>query len=565
MVKRVIEVLSREFSNVHQAALLLGVAAFVSQILGLARDRLLANIIGPSETLDIYYSAFRIPDFLFVSIASLVSITVLIPFIVELLNKDDESREKARELFSNIFTVFLLLITLSSVIFFIFIPKIITFITPGFSVESLDKVILVSRIMLLQPILLGLSNLFGSITQLYKRFFVWAVAPLFYNIGVIIGILFFYKTFGIIGLAFGVVLGALMHLLIQLPVLFKYKFVPKFSSPKIWKETGKVFLLSIPRTIGLSCNSIAEIAIISIATTFTVGSVSVYQLSFNMESFPITIIGLSYSVAVFPLLASLWKKGDHQKYLEYVSKVSRQIIFYSLPTIALFVVLRAHIVRVVLGSGNFSWTHTRLVAASLALFTLAVIGQSMIHLFVRAYYAKGDTYKPLLVNIISASFIIFSAHYLSILFINNHTFRYFLESLLRVVDVPGTEVLVLPLSYAIGSIINAFVLIFLFAKDMKIYGFNIKPISRTFLYSLGASCFVGLGSYLTLNIFVPLYDQSTFIGILLQGLVAGLVGISIGLVVLKLLKSEELDNLYIALRNKFWKTEVVTDTQNPGL
>ncbi len=565
MVKRVIEVLSREFSNVHQAALLLGVAAFLSQMLGLVRDRLLANIIGPSTNLDIYYSAFRIPDFLFVSVASLVSITVLIPFIVDALNNDSESKEKARLLFSNIFTVFLLLITFVSFIVWIFLPKIIPFVTPGFFGEELRQVIIVSRIMLLQPILLGLSNLFGSITQLYKRFFVWAIAPLFYNLGVIFGIIFFYKSFGVVGLAFGVVIGAFMHLLIQLPVLFKYNFVPKISSPKVWKETGKVFLLSIPRTIGLSCNSIAEIAIISLATTFTVGSVSVYQLSFNMESFPITIIGLSYSVAVFPLLASLWKKGDHQKYLEYVSNVARQIIFWSLPIISLFVVLRAHIVRVVLGSGNFSWTHTRLVAASLALFTLAVIGQGMIHLFVRAYYAKGDTYKPLFVNILSASFIILSAHLLSSLFASNHTFRYFIESLLRVVDVPGTEVLMLPLAYSIGSLINAFVLIILFSRDMKMYGFNIKPIARTFLYSFGASCFIGLGAYMTLNIFVPLYDQSTFIGILLQGIVAGLVGTSVGLIILKLLKSQELDSAYVSIRKKFWKTEVVSDAQNPGL
>jgi len=565
MVKRVIEVLSREFSNVHQAALLLGVAAFLSQILGLVRDRLLANIIGPSINLDIYYTAFRIPDFLFVSIASLVSITVLIPFIVDTLNNDTESKEKSRQLFSNIFTVFLLLITFVSSLIWIFLPKIIPFVTPGFSGENLQQVIIVSRIMLLQPILLGLSNLFGSITQLYKRFFVWAIAPLFYNLGVIVGIIFFYKGFGVTGLAFGVVLGACMHLLIQLPVLFKYNFLPKITHPKKWKETGKVFVLSIPRTIGLSCNSIAEIAIISLATTFTVGSVSVYQLSFNMESFPITIIGLSYSVAVFPLLTSLWKKGDYQKYLEYVSNVSRQIIFWSLPIISLFVVLRAHIVRVVLGSGNFSWTHTRLVAASLALFTFAVIGQGMIHLFVRAYYAKGNTYKPLFVNILSASFIIVSAHLLSRLFISNDTFRYFIESLLRVVDVPGTEVLMLPLAYAIGSLINAFVLIILFSRDMKIYGFDSKPIAKTFLYSFGASCFIGLGAYMTLNIFAPLYDQSTFIGILLQGIVAGLVGTSLGLIVLKLLKSEELDSAYMTIRKKFWKTNIISDTQNPGL
>ncbi|MFA6274505.1 MAG: lipid II flippase MurJ, partial [Candidatus Paceibacterota bacterium] len=201
---KIFKFFGKEFGNINQAALLLGSFAFLSQILGLFRDRSIAHFIGPSPMLDAYYAAFRIPDLIFISIASLASITVLIPFIVNRMS-GDKITDEAKKFLNDVFTVFFAVMALVSGIIFFLMPYIVSFTAPGFSPEMKIKVIELSRIMLLSPILLGLSNLFGTVTQLFRKFFLYSLSPLFYNIGIIIGVIFLYPIFGIKVLAFGVV------------------------------------------------------------------------------------------------------------------------------------------------------------------------------------------------------------------------------------------------------------------------------------------------------------------------------------------------------------------------
>src|SRR3989304_8845859 len=211
MVKKIFSIFNREF-NINQAALLLGFFARISQSLGLLRDRSLAHFLGPSSTLDIYYAAFRVPDFIFISIASLASFTVLIPFFIDKL-KDQAGHEEARRFLSNIFSAFSLIIILASLITFFLMPFLARLVAPGFSPAMHDELVSLSRIMLLSPIFLGLSNLLGTVTQVFNKFFIYALSPVFYNLGILIGVLIFYPIWGIKGLAFGVVTGSLMHFL----------------------------------------------------------------------------------------------------------------------------------------------------------------------------------------------------------------------------------------------------------------------------------------------------------------------------------------------------------------
>ena len=177
------------------------------------------------------------------------------------------------------------------------------------------------------------------------------------------------------------------------------------------------------------------------------------------------IIGISYSVAAFPVLAKAFSANDMDKFINSILGTARQIIFWSLPIIALIVVLRAQIVRVILGSNAFSWADTRLTAASIALFIISLVSQSLVLLFVRGYYAASNTRKPLFVNIFSSFMVIIFA--LLIL----QTFKYYpnvlnlLEIILRVKNVSGTIMLSLPIAYALGSLMNFFLIWYLFKKD----------------------------------------------------------------------------------------------------
>ena len=555
-MERILKIFSKETGSVNLAALLLGILALAADILALFRDRSIAHFIGPSPALDAYYAAFRVPDLIFVCIASLASITALIPFISAKM-RDGKSTKEAESFLSDVFTVFLFGMILIATLLFFLMPHLIFFIAPGFTPAFQAQAVTLSRIMLLSPILLGLSNLFGSITQLFHRFFIFSLSPIFYNLGIIVGAVILYPIFGIYGLAYGVILGALIHFLIQVVASSYCGFTPKFSFAVNFAEIKKVVFTSLPRTLGLAFNNVAEISMTAFASYLAAGSISIFNFSFNLQSVPLGIIGVSYAVAAFPTMTRSISEGKYDIFKEHLKSASRAIVFWSIPATFLFIVLRAQIVRVVLGSGAFSWADTRLAAACLAIFSLSVLAQGMIALVSRAYYAKGETKRPLLLNFICSVLIIVFAYLLMKIFENFLFFRYFMESLLKVSDIPGTEVMMLPLAYSLGTILN-FILHWIFVK--KDFMPNESFITKTFFQSLGASFFLGLVSYLSLNILSPIFGTTTFMGVFLQGFISGIFGILAAVIILYLLKSEELAELTKTLTSKFWRAKVVVES-----
>ncbi|KKR69946.1 MAG: Integral membrane protein MviN [Candidatus Nomurabacteria bacterium GW2011_GWB1_40_7] len=556
-MEKILRIFTKESGSVNQAALLLGSLTLLSQILALFRDRSFAHFIGPSPSLDAYYAAFRVPDLIFISIASLASVTVLIPFIVARM-KGDSVTEEAQKYLNNIFTAFFFLMVSVALIAFFLMPYLADLVAPGFAPFYQAKMVLLSRIMLLSPILMGLSNLFGTITQLFHKFFIYSLSPIFYNLGIIAGVVFLYPIFGISGLAMGVALGAIMHFGIQALASHGCGFTPKFSLSINLKEIKAVALTSLPRTLGLAFNNIALVSIIALASFLESGSISVFNFAFNLQSVPLNIIGISYAVAAFPTLAKSFGGGKKEEFKKHLKIAARAIVFWSLPVIFLFIVLRAQIVRVILGSGSFSWDNTRLVAAGLAIFSVSILAQGMITLLSRSYYATGNTKRPLMVNLFCSILIIILSFVFIRFFENWLLFRYFIESLLKVSDIPGTEVLMLPLAYSAGTILN-FILQWVFIK--RDFMSDEPFIAKTFFQSLGASFFLGLATYLGLNILSPIFGTTTFWGVFLQGFISGIFGIATAVAVLHLLKSEELTDILKILKTKFWRAKIIVPSQ----
>ncbi|MEK7128030.1 MAG: lipid II flippase MurJ [Patescibacteria group bacterium] len=554
---RILRLFGKEYININQAAFLLGFFAFLSQVLALFRDRSFAHFIGPSSQLDAYFAAFRVPDLVFISVASLASITTVIPFIVSRM-KDGKVTEEASKYLNNVLTFFLAAMIFVSAVVFFLMPYLISFTAPGLDASLQSKVIILSRIMLLSPILLGLSNLFGAVTQLFRKFFIYSLSPIFYNFGIIIGVIFLYPVFDIYGLALGVVLGAFMHFGVQAFASGGSGFTPGFSRSVNFKEIKALLLTSLPRTFGLAFNNIALIFIIALASRLTAGSISIFNLSFNLQSVPLYIIGISYAVAAFPTLAKTASLGKMDEFKAHLKSAARAIIFWSLPVTFLFIVVRAQIVRVILGSGNFSWDDTRLVAASLAIFSVSIIAQSMIALLSRSYYAKGDTRRPFAINLGCSILIIILSFAFTYLFEHILLFRFFIESLLKVSDIPGTAVLMLPLAYSSGIILN-FILHWFFVRKDFMGGESF--ITKTFFQSLGASFFLGLTAYIGLNLLSPIFGTTTFLGVFLQGFISGMMGILAAILVLHLLKNEELKDIVQTFKTKFWRAKVIAPSQ----
>ena len=550
MVKKFFGLLGREISGLHEAAYLLAFFTFLSQLLGLVRDRLLASTFGASAALDAYYAAFRLPDLIFVAIASIASVSILVPFIIERLRKGEP---ETREFLGAIFSFFAVLMVIVSALVFLLSPKLLTLIFPKIIAGQYGvELIMMTRWLLLSPILLGLSNLLASITQAKHRFFSYAVSPIFYNAGIVFGLLVFYPLFGLVGLALGVVLGAALHLIIQ--IISVGKLFPRFHLPFNFQIIKQVVALSFSRTLALSASQIALLALVALAAYLAAGSVSIFNFSWNLQSVPLAIVGASYTVALFPTISRLFGNGEKEKFFQEMLAAARHIIFWSVPMIVLFIVLRAQIVRVVLGSGNFDWADTRLTAAALALFSISILAQSLILLFVRGYYAGGNTKKPLIINLFSAVLIVIFAFGFLWLFKRLDFFRYFVESLLRVDNVAGAEVLMLPLGFSVAQLANAAIYWFYFARRFPTFS---PVVSRTFFEIFSTSVIMGFVAYRSLNVFDKIFDLNTLSGIFFQGFLSGLIGIAVGLIVLILLKNKEIKEVWVTLHHKIWKAKII--------
>ena len=551
MVKRVFKLVYSEIRSLHQAAYILAFFAIGSQILALIRDRMLAHNFGAGPELDLYYAAFRIPDLLFALFASILSVYVLLPFVTKARAEKDEVA--AASILSQMLTVFLGVYALMAVIIFLLAPYLVHWLFPGFSNEA-DALVMLIRVLLLQPFLLGISSLFGVVTQLSQRFVLYALSPLVYNLGIIFGIVVLYPRFDILGLAIGVVIGALGHILIQVPLVSKGPLAFGFVKKIDWRLIRSVLFFSFPRAVTLSIHQVVLLVFISLATLMTAGSVSAFQLAFNLQSVPLAIIGMSYSVAAFPVLADLFAKQKRDEFCHHVLSAVRHIIFWSFPIIALVLVLRAQIVRVLLGSGEFSWNDTRLTAAMLALFVVSLVAQSLLLLLVRTFYAGGNTRTPLLIALFGAVISITSALIMVSLFKAVPLIRETLEGIFRLNGVIGTEVLLLAIAFIIGTMVEM-VLLLIFTKRQ--FGLIWSSLNRQVFEATFAALAAGLTAYVTLSFIVDGIKQDFFIGILLQGAVAGILGVAAALLVYHTFKSKELHEIYSSFRIKILKKDLI--------
>lgn len=548
MVRSLLQAIGIEVRGMHQAAYLLAAFALGSQMLALVRDHLLAKQFGASHSLDIYYAAFRIPDFLFATMASLLSLYALLP-VLSKLEQGGEGRMVA--FLRQALLLFFVCIGIVSFLVYLFVPELVHLVVPGLANPEL---ILLTRILLLQPIFLGASNILASLTQLRNRFFLYSISPLLYNVGIIIGILWLYPTMGLAGMGWGVALGALMHFCVQLPFFIREKSSPLLPLRELMQEFYSVLVLSIPRTLALSAGQISLLLLVALASVLSAGSISVFMLAYNLQAVPLTIIGVSYSVAAFPTLARLHASGNRVEFVRYIETALRHIFFWSIPATILVIVLRAQLVRVILGAGAFDWGATRLTSAALALFMLSLAAQSISLLIARGYYAAGNTRKPLYYGIIDVGVSVFSSAVLLWLFHWSPLMRNFIESLLRVSNVPGTAVLMLSLGYAIGSVIKFAVAYTFFLRDFSISGLRLNAL---IFQSFAASIIGGAATYIVLTLTGTAGEINTSVGLLLQGAGSGLLGLAVIVLVLMLLKNQELAEAYATLKHRFNKNTVI--------
>jgi putative peptidoglycan lipid II flippase len=387
----------------------------------------------------------------------------------------------------------------------------------------------------------------GVVTQLNNRFVLYAVSPIIYNLGIIIGIVALYPTLGLVGLVVGVVLGALGHILVQLPFVYRnhinIRVVRRFNMSQLWH----IVRVALPRALTLSLNQVTFLFLVSIATTYAVGSVAMFQLAYNIQSVPLAIIGTSYSVAAFPTLSRLFAERDHARFNRQIITAMRHVIFWSVPVIGLVVVLRAHIVRVLLGSGEFDWTDTRVTAAILAIFVVSLFAQALLLLLIRALYAGGKTKLPLYVTLGASAVTVISAVSLHTLWRTSDSFNSLLLTMFRLDPSFQAEVLILAMAFALGQFVQLLGMLVLSYYFFTIPFGQVRSLVWRSLFAM----IVGSGvAYAILNFVVDGVNQNTFMGIFLQGGVAGVFGLIGVFLTYRLVRTPELREITAALHFK---------------
>ncbi len=539
MVSKLIQTITQPVRGLHQAAYLLASLTLASQLLALVRDRLFAHQFGAGEMLDLYYAAFRVPDLVFALVASLVSAYVLIPRIAG--GTESETRNLISQTATFLFVgggVLCAGIALAA-------PAILAVLYPTLmSGAHAEEFVLLARLLLLQPIILGLSGIATSVTQVKRKFAIFALSPVLYNLGIIGGTIFLYPLYGLPGVGMGVVLGALLHLGIHIPVLARARLLPSITIPNP-KVLWGVMRDSLPRSLALSMGSFVTLALTVLAAKTGPGGVSVFTLAGNLASVPLSLIGAAYATAAFPVLAEHHRKKQGAAYRDTISAAARHIIFWSIIVMVLTVVLRAHIVRIVLGSGAFGWDDTRLTAAILGILVIALAAQGIILLCARAFYAAQRSWNPLLMQLGDAGVSIAVAWGLMSLALQYPILRYFIESLFRVSDVAGADILFIAVGATVGQLIVAGVAL---ATLRSVAPGIARSLIRPLFEALGAAILGGTASYGVLAFMGNLEPLTTTHAVFTQGVVAGMVGLLVAVGVLASLRNQEFQDLRNSLK-----------------
>ncbi|MBI2041693.1 MAG: murein biosynthesis integral membrane protein MurJ [Candidatus Nealsonbacteria bacterium] len=520
--------------TVHHAAGILIISALLSRVLGIARDWLLAKNLGAGPDLDIYFAVFRIPDFLYHVIISGGIVVAFLPIFADFFSKD---KEEAWKFASNALNIFLLFLVVLSLALFIFAPVMVKLITPGFTSAQLDQTILLTRIMLLSPIFFGLSSIFSGILQYFHRFLVYSFAPILYNFGIILGILFLFPSFGVRGIIYGVLFGAFMHFMIQLPAAIScgFKYKPIFNLGG--KGIKQVLILMIPRTLGVAGSQINLMVMTSIASTLAAGSISIFNLAQNLQNIPIGIIGVSFAVAVFAPLSRNFAEGAKGEFLKNFSSTFRQVIYMIFPFSFLIFILRSQIVEIILKHGEFSHASAQLASASLGLFCLGIWAISLSPLLSRAFFAFKDTRTTAAAVFFTVTLnIILSFYFIKVL--NSEGFLYdTLGNAFRLEGIKDLRVLGLPLAFAISGIFQFALLMFFLYK--KIGDFHLRDIWNS-TYKIILSSFVGSAAVYSSSYLISLFfEKESLWAVYLEAVIGSLAGISVYFFTTHLLKSPE--------------------------
>lgn len=463
-------------NSILGAAFIIMIMVIFSSVLGIVRQRLFLNFFEPAE-LSLFFASFRLPDLVFQLLAFGIFSSAFIPVFAKLHKKDEKNAfENAARIINLALTGFIFF----AIIFAVLAMSIYSLAAPGYSDAERALIVSLSRVLLVAQGVFIVSYIMTGILESLRRFFVSALAPIFYNVGIILATVFFADDLHLYAPAIGAVVGALLHFFVQFPTAYKlgFRFSRSFSLTPEVKKIGK---LAAPRVLELGFLQTTKVAELFFTSIISTAALTYYNLADAVRVMPITLFGVSLAKAALPSLAAA---DDSKEFKRVFLKTLYQISFLVMPISAVLIALRIPIVRLLFGTEKFDWEATVQTGLVLSVFAISVPFQSAVALLSRAFYAKHNTTTPVKLSLLGTGVTVA----LSAIF----------------VFLMGFPTWSLALSYALGMALQAVLMYFILSR--KLNGntlFAVVPILKSVLASFVSGGFM--------FVFLRFFDRSVWI------------------------------------------------------
>jgi putative peptidoglycan lipid II flippase len=384
--------------QIARAALLVVALFMISRVLGLAREMIIGARFGTTAELDAYQAAFRVPDLLFQLVAGGALGSAFIPVFTGCLTRRD--LRGGWRLFSAVTNLVLIVLTTLALVMALAAPWLVAHVlAPGFSPAQQELTAQLVRWMLISTVIFGVSGIVMGVLNSFQHFLLPALAPILYNLSIIAGAWFLAPTLGVFGLVLGVVVGALLHLDVQILGLWwygaQYKATLGLHDPKV-REVAR---LMGPRVIGLAAVQVNFWVNTLLASSLATGSLAALNYAWLIMLLPQGIVAQGVATAAFPTFAALQEQGKLDELRRTITSTLRGILFLAIPAAAGLLAWGAPLVRVLLERGEFTPHSTSLTTYALTFYSLGLIGHSAVEILARAFYSLHNTRTPVIVGI----------------------------------------------------------------------------------------------------------------------------------------------------------------------
>ena len=547
--------------SVLSAATLIMIMIVFSRLLGLIRQRVLAHYFAPDD-LSLFFAAFRLPDTVFEVLVFGTFASAFIPIFTKTLKESKKQAWQVAGIVANWGGIFFLVL---ATIVIIFAHPLYRFITPGFDLSDQIKIADLARILFVAQGFFVISYVLTAVLESSKRFFVPALAPLFYNLGIIIATIAFSKQFQLYAPVIGVVVGSASHFLIQLPLAFKLGF--RFNkSLKITPEVRKIAKLSIPRIIEVSFLQVAKFVELTLASLISAPAYTYFTFGNSVQLLPVGLFGTSIAKAALPTLAR--QADDLPAFKKTLFETLNQVVFLMTPIVAFLMVAKIPVVRLIFGTDIFTWDSTVETSLVVSAFAIGIFSQAANSILARSFYAMHDTKTPVLVSVSTLLLNIILDYVLVIIY--------------------KFPIWSLALAFSISAIIQSAILFILITKRIHdgakrnlyipivkslLAGFVSGSVMFFILKFFDKSVWIKKLSFIT-NVDLPfekfVLDTRYTVNLLVLTAIVGIVGMSVYILILKIFKSKELEtfiNLFkrMLLGQKFSSAVDANNTTQDGV